>query len=152
MEDSARRSHPTRRHSITRRVFVGGAGVALGGVAFGALSLGCEGSVDGTDGTDPTSPPPGDAGTGPLADGAPASGAPVWRPLPTIQFVAGVASTFSIAEYVSDPDGDELTITLDDTPLPAGVTYDAAAKQFVYDGAGPIATTSGHVLSADDGS
>lgn len=59
----------------------------------------------------------------------------------------------SIAAFVSDPNGDPLTITLQlpDTGLPAGVTYDQANKRFVYDGRLGVATTSGHVLIADDG-
>jgi hypothetical protein len=35
--------------------------------------------------------------------------------------------------------------------LPAGVTFDAASKRFVYDGVGAVGSTSGHVLTADDG-
>ncbi len=35
--------------------------------------------------------------------------------------------------------------------LPAGVTFDAAGKRFVYSGAGAAASTTGHVLTADDG-
>jgi hypothetical protein len=57
----------------------------------------------------------------------------------------------SIAAYASDPDGDALTITKNAAALPAGVTYDAAGKRFVYDGIGAVASTSGHVLTADDG-
>lgn len=134
-----------RAHPITRRAFVGG--VTLGAAA---VVLGCEGTMTGTEAEDAGRSARTDGGPAPGGDAA-ASGAPVWSSLPTIVFVAGVASTFSIAEYVSDPDGDELAITLNDVPLPAGVTFDAAGKQLVYDGSGPVAMTSGHVLTADDG-
>ena len=63
----------------------------------------------------------------------------------------GVPSEVSVAEYVSDPDGDALTLMLNDVELPAGVSFDATGMRFVYDGSGPVATTSGHVLAADDG-
>jgi hypothetical protein len=69
----------------------------------------------------------------------------------TIQFTQGVASSVSIAAYVSDPNGDALTITKNAVALPAGVTFDAAGKRFVYDGVGALGSTSGHVLTADDG-
>jgi hypothetical protein len=76
--------------------------------------------------------------------------APVWQQVPTIVFVQGVASSVSVAEFVSDPDGDPLAITKNAAALPAGVTYDAAGKQLVYDGVGDLASTDGHVLTADD--
>jgi len=76
---------------------------------------------------------------------------PVWQPVATIQFTQGVASSISIAAYVSDPNGDALTITKNAVALPAGVIFDAAGKRFVYDGAGALGSTSGHVLTADDG-
>ena len=75
---------------------------------------------------------------------------PVWQGVPTITFTQGVASSISIAGYVSDPDGDALTISMNGL-LPSGVTFDAAGKRFVYDGAGTVTTISGIVLTADDG-
>lgn len=77
--------------------------------------------------------------------------APVWQALPTIAFTQGVAASFSIAGFVSDANGDALTITKNSAALPAGVTYDAANKRFVYDGVGAVGATGGHVLTADDG-
>jgi len=71
--------------------------------------------------------------------------------VPTITFTQGVASSVSIAAYVTDPNGDPLTITKNAAALPAGVTFDAAGKRFVYSGAGAAASTTGHVLTADDG-
>jgi len=89
----------------------------------------------------PTSTPPAPATNVP----------PVWTTVPTITFTSGVASTFSIAPYVSDANGDPLTITKNAAALPAGVTYDAANKRFVYDGTAGGAVTTGHVLTASDG-
>jgi hypothetical protein len=76
---------------------------------------------------------------------------PVWQTVPTIQFALGVASSVSIASYVSDANGDALTIIKNSAALPSGVTYDAANKRFVYDGVGAVGVSSGHVLTADDG-
>ena len=76
---------------------------------------------------------------------------PAWSTVPTIAFAQGFASSISIADYASDPDGDPLTITKNATALPAGVTYDAVNKRFVYDGVGGVGSTSGNVLTADDG-
>lgn len=80
-----------------------------------------------------------------------APAAPVWQPLATITFTEGVASIVSVASYVTDANGDALTLTRNSVALPAGVTFDAANKRFVYDGLGAVATTTGHVLTADDG-
>jgi hypothetical protein len=65
--------------------------------------------------------------------------------------VDGVASSISISAFVSDPNGDPLTITKNAVALPAGVTYDQANKRFVYDGIGGVGSTSGNILTADDG-
>jgi len=81
-----------------------------------------------------------------------ANSPPVWQGVPTITFTQGVASNVSIAGYVTDPNGDPLTITLSPPAvLPQGVTYDAANKRFVYDGNGLVGLTSGNILIADDG-
>jgi len=71
--------------------------------------------------------------------------------MPAINFAQGVAARVSIAAYVSDPDGDDLAIIQAAGALPAGVTYDAAAKTFIYDGIGAAASTSGNILNANDG-
>jgi hypothetical protein len=76
---------------------------------------------------------------------------PAWRTVPNITFAQGVASSVSIASYVSDANGDALAITKNSAALPPGVTYDAANKRFVYDGVGAVGVTSGNVLTADDG-
>lgn len=76
---------------------------------------------------------------------------PVWNLVPTITFTEGVAASFSIAAFVTDAENDRLNITKNLVALPAGVTYDAATKSFVYDGVGAIGATSGHVLTATEG-
>jgi hypothetical protein len=106
---------------------------------------GPDGAIDGASTTDGSTSE--DAST--TTDAAP--GEPVWSAVPTIAFVQGVAASISIASYVSDPDGDVLTFMKNGVALPPGVTFDAAGKQFVYDGIGSIASTSGHVLTAEDG-
>jgi hypothetical protein len=100
---------------------------------------GCGGASDLGSAAAATSAPPG------------ANLPPVWQTVPTIAFTQGVASGVSIAAYVSDPDGDALTIIKNNVLLPAGVTYDQANKRFVYDGVGAVGSTGGHVLTADDG-
>ena len=77
--------------------------------------------------------------------------APEWQVVPTITFTQGIASTISIAAYVTDANGDPLTITWNSVPLPPGVTYDAGNKRFVYDGVGAVGITTGNMLTADDG-
>jgi hypothetical protein len=118
-----------------------------------ALALGACGAAGGPDDT-PAQPganpnPPAPIAPGPTPPGP--NRVPVWRTVPTIGFPQGVPSSISIAAYVSDPDGDALTITMNSVALPAGVTYDAANKRFVYDGVGPLGSTSGVVMTADDG-
>ena len=76
---------------------------------------------------------------------------PVWSTIPTIVFAQGIASSVSIADYVTDPDGDPLTIAKNSAALPVGVTYDPATKSFVYDGTSPVGSTNGIVLTANDG-
>lgn len=76
---------------------------------------------------------------------------PAWQTVRTITFVEGIASSVSIAAYVTDPNGDPLTINWISGALPAGVTYDAPNKRFVYDGIGAVSIGGGNVLRADDG-
>jgi hypothetical protein len=85
----------------------------------------------------------------PTAESTPGSGSstePSWATLPTITFTEGVAGSISIAAYVADDHA--LSITKNAASLPAGVTYDAATKSFVYDGIGAASYTDGHVLTA----
>jgi hypothetical protein len=114
-----------------------------------ALSVGaCTSQVSYTPpGANPPAPNPGPGNPPP----PPTNQAPVWQVVPNILFTQGVATSISITPYVLDPNGDALTITKNAAALPAGVTFDAVNKRFVYDGIGAVASTSGHVLTADDG-
>jgi len=78
---------------------------------------------------------------------------PQWLPVPTITFTRGIARNITIDAYASDSDSDALAIVKNAAALPAGVSYNAALKRFEYDGSGPLVseTTSGNVLTADDG-
>src|SRR5689334_11852401 len=81
-------------------------------------------------GSDPQAPAPGPA---------PASGInvpPVWTTIPTVAFTQGIASSFSLASFVNDPNGDSLALTMNALTLPPGVTFDAVDKRLVYDGIG----------------
>lgn len=124
---------------------------ALTAGAAALVVTACGGSATTNDvQSSPTSP----GGQPPPPGTPPPSGvnhAPVWQTISTIAFTQGVAATFSIAGYVSDADGDALTILKNSAALPAGVTYNAANKEFVYDGVGALGSTGGHVLTADDG-
>jgi hypothetical protein len=71
--------------------------------------------------------------------------------IPTVTFTRGVASIFSLASFVSDANGDALTITMNAITLPAGVTFDAAGKRLVYDGIGATASVGGVRMTANDG-
>jgi len=82
---------------------------------------------------------------------APTNRAPQWIPVPAIMFTLGVAQRISIAAYANDPDGDALVFVKNIAGLPAGVTFDAVGKQFVYDGGGEAISTGGHILTASDG-
>jgi hypothetical protein len=89
-------------------------------------------------------------GPGP-APGPATNVAPVWVTIPTVAFTRGVASSLSLETFVSDSNGDALAITMNAVTLPAGVTFDAAGKRLVYDGAGAAASVSGVRMTADDG-
>ena len=128
----------------------------LRGLAAGAAALvvtACGGSATTSGGpsvpTNPGGQPPPPGTPPPPPSGV--NHAPEWQTISTIAFTQGVAATFSIAGYVSDVDGDALTILKNSAALPPGVTYNAANKEFVYDGVGALGSTSGHVLTADDG-
>jgi hypothetical protein len=91
-------------------------------------------------------------GSGPVPGPGPANNvAPVWASIPTVQFTQGVASSFSLASFVSDANGDALAITMNAVTLPAGVTFDAAGKRLVYDGNGAAASVNAVQMTADDG-
>ena len=139
---------------ITRRVFLrnmsvtaaaivatacGGGGSTASETAEASLAVGAGGTATKQNPSSPTA--------GPNADGS----APVWNEIPTITFTQGVASTFSIAAYISDDDSAALTVLKNELALPPGVTYDPTTKSFIYDGIGSVGTTAGHVLTAMEG-
>ncbi len=74
--------------------------------------------------------------------------APVWLSIPTIAFTQGIASSFSVAEYISVANVAAYTLTLNASPLPAGVTFNSATRSFDYDGRGGVVISDGHVLTA----
>lgn len=75
---------------------------------------------------------------------------PVWQTVPTITFTLGTAANRDISQYVSDPEGQPLTITKVSGTLPTGVTYNPAQKRYEYDGVGAVGGTNGHIFTADD--
>jgi len=76
---------------------------------------------------------------------------PVWSMIPTLSFVQGVKSSIPIAQYVSITGAALLGISLNNATLPAGVTFNAVAQAFDYDGFGAAATASGFILTATGG-
>lgn len=74
--------------------------------------------------------------------------APMWAEIPAITFTEGVPSSFSLADYINIADTAAMTLTLNSSPLPAGVTFNSATLSFNYDGSGAVSSTDGHVLTA----
>jgi hypothetical protein len=77
--------------------------------------------------------------------------APVWLSIPTIAFTQGVASSFSVADYITVANVAAYTLTLNGTPLPSGVTFNAATRSFDYDGRGGVGGSDGLMLTASGG-
>lgn len=121
---------------ISRRRFMRTLGASAAGVALTACGGGGRVPVP----TKPPTPTPT-----PAPSPAP-NPAPVWSTIPTISFTEGVASSISIAGYVTD--NNALAISKNAVALPAGVKFDAATKSFIYDGIGRVSATEGHVLTA----
>lgn len=109
------------------------------------LAAGCGGG--GGEGNAPASAAPAPS----PAPGPTTNVAPVWVNIPTVAFTQGVASSFSLASFVSDANGDALTITMNAVTLPAGVTFDAAGQRLVYNGTGAVASVGGVRMTANDG-
>lgn len=82
---------------------------------------------------------------------APAPVTPVWLSIPTIAFTQGVPSSFSVADYISVANVSAYTLTLNASPLPAGVSFNSATRSFDYDGRGAVGVSDGHVLTASGG-
>jgi hypothetical protein len=74
-----------------------------------------------------------------------------WDTIPTLTFTQGLASSISVAQWLSGATGDAVAISLNSVELPAGVTFNAATLSFDYDGIGAPASTDGHVLLANVG-
>lgn len=140
---------PSRR-SFMRYLTVGAAAIAVEGCGGGA--------ADSTAPTPaaPAAPPvvsapvPAPVPAAPVVV-APAPAAPVLLSIPTIAFTQGTASSFSVADYITVANAAAFTLSLNETPLPAGVTFNAAARSFDYDGRGAAASTDGHVLTVNGG-
>ena len=83
----------------------------------------------------------------------PINNPPVWDTQPSPSFVFGVASNYSLVDLTSDPDGGTPNVTLNTgaVSLPSGVTYNTTLDRLEYDGIGALASTTGHVATADDG-
>ena len=108
----------------TRRQFILNVGYAAASVAL----LGC-GSDDNETATDSNNE------------------APVWSRIPTQAWIVGVPVYIDLKDYVIDPDGDALVISLDKA-LPDGVTLDGS----VISGTPTAVTASAlYVATADDG-
>jgi hypothetical protein len=122
--------HPARK---SRRAFM-----QVFGLGIAACTLNACGSGSGSLG-----------GAFAPSNSANADAEPLWASIPALTFTEGVAARISIASYVTD--SDSVSITKNSVALPAGVTYDAPTKSFVYDGVGGVSTTDGHVLTATKG-
>ena len=111
----------------TRRQFICNAGY----VAVGVALLGCG----------------GDGGDTPTDGGATNNEAPAWSRIPTQAWIVGVPVYIDLKDYVTDPDGDALAISLDKA-LPDGVTLNGS----VISGTPTAVTASAlYVATADDG-
>ena len=116
----------------TRRQFIRNTGY----VAMGIALMGC-GSKD--------SDPPADDET--PDDGSTTNQAPVWSSIPAQTWTVGVAVYLDLNDYVTDADGDALTIALD-SALPDGVTLNDG----VISGTPTAETASAsYMATADDG-
>jgi hypothetical protein len=138
---------PGTTDGVTRRRF-------LSFFTAGATSLALQACGGGNTGTGSgTTPPVGTAPTPtPVPTPTPTPTPPVaWDTVPTLTFTQGVASSISVAQWLSGASGAAVAISLNSVALPAGVTFNAANLSFDYDGVGAVASTAGHVLMASVG-
>lgn len=149
IDSASRAAHPQPANQLTRRTFLRNVTVS----AAALLANGCGGGAGGATlaGDNSPTPPPGQSPSAPPGQSPTLNRPPIWNVIPTITFTQGIASSFSIAAFVTDEENDALSIAKNAVALPAGVTYDAATKSFIYDGIGGIASTGGHVLTASEG-
>ena len=73
--------------------------------------------------------------------------APVWSTIPAQTWTVGVAVHIDLNDYVTDPDGDTLTISLDQV-LPDGVTLNDGVISGTPSGE---TDTASYMATADDG-
>lgn len=83
----------------------------------------------------------------PVVPAAPAA-SPVWQNIPALTFTEGVASSISVASYITGADLAAVTVTLNAASLPAGVTFNSKTYSFDYDGRGAPSATDGIMLTA----
>lgn len=69
----------------------------------------------------------------------------VWDTVPNVVFTPGVPGEVYIGQYIA---GAQSIALSPGTVLPAGVTYDAIAQKFKYDGTLPSGVTPAVVLIA----
>lgn len=101
---------------------------------------------------EPEPPPP----VPPPPEEPPGNLAPIWTLAAPIyvDFIRGTAGAQSMSQYVSDPDGDPVTLSRQDTTLALqpGVAFSTGSGSYTYDGTDPGAplSVSGEHLLADD--
>lgn len=93
----------------------------------------------------PVTATPAPLPTSPVSTPAPV--APVLLSIPTIAFTQGTPSSFFVGDYISVANTVIFSLSLNEAPLPAGITFNAAARSFDYDGRGAVAATDGHILT-----
>ncbi|MES9943930.1 MAG: hypothetical protein ABW080_03110 [Candidatus Thiodiazotropha sp.] len=100
-------------------------------------------------GSEDTSPPSDDGSSdnGTTDDGTTNNEAPVWSTIPAQAWTVGVPVYLDLNDYVTDADGDALTISLD-SALPDGVSINDG----VISGTPTAETASAsYMATADDG-
>jgi hypothetical protein len=156
--NSRQAAQPAGEPSVSRRSFM--RNLTMGSVALAVQACGGGGGgggpgapvAPGTPAPAPVAPAPAPVAPAPVVP-APAAPAPVpvWLSIPTIAFTQGVQSSFSVADYITVANVAAYTLTLNASPLPAGVTFNSATRSFDYDGRGGVGATDGHVLTAVGG-
>lgn len=115
-----------------RRQFIRNAGYMTLGVAL----LGCGAAEEST-----TSTSENNTGNNTTSE------APIWSRIPTQSWIVGVPVFIDLADYVTDPEGDALAISLDKA-LPNGVTLNGS----IISGTPTAVTQSAtYMATADDG-